>query len=202
MATDEIQTILHNLDLVSFGNYTENVKLFESNICDGKQACFQYSHSHTSPRTPEALKLCRSVMIAAYTHTHTAIWWWCCGLVCVALSDRICSCGIWPFSRKGQSGRDMQGDLWRAGEGTLWQEPPLLRQTNSLSWTLSPFPHHLFLSTFPILSFLWHNTYNLDHSCFLLSVSFLFTDFCVLLSASSSLTFHHIPAACSLWEFM
>lgn len=86
----------------------------KSNIWDRKQACFQYSHP--SLMTPEALKPCRSVLIAAHTHVCT------------------------------HARTHAQGNLWRAGEGALWQDAPLLIQANSLSCPWLHFPFIIFFS--------------------------------------------------------
>lgn len=62
MPADKIQIILHNTDRVSFGTYSKNVRLSQSNVF--KPAI--YIHTLTHLQMDEAPDLCRSVMKATH----------------------------------------------------------------------------------------------------------------------------------------
>ena len=124
------------------------------------------SHIPEDSWSPEALKICDD------SSTHTLLF----GGVCVCVCVQSWVTESWPFSREGHSGRGMWGDLWRAGEGTLWQAPP-----PPLSWDKQTPSHG------PV-SISHHLSSSLRHRSLFLRplVSFLFQIF--------SWTFRYIPS--------
>lgn len=156
--------------LILSGNYIDNVKLSNSNICAGKQTCFQYSHNQTSLRTTEALEPFRSVMIATHTHTH-------CYLMLLlwlsVWSPEWQNLSLWDFGPSVE--RDTVAE---AGKETFGEQRKGPSDKSPLSWDKLPlmsqsrFPHQLFLSTHPILAFLRHSSCFYDHSCFSLFIPF------------------------------